>query len=96
LYKNYPDHPSLKIFNRDFNKYNYLWRDYNQYFSNVYKETTESNTSMANFAMLLNYNRSEQRLLDQLIIKSFPEVYLDHLERVTQENNRLKKSALLL
>lgn len=91
-----PDHPSLKRFKRDNMMYNLLMKDYDLYIDNVFKESVDQNSSAAIIDGVKSSNLTEQRLLEELIIKSFPQVYINHLEKLTLENPELQKSNLLM
>jgi hypothetical protein len=90
-----PDHPKLQCLNRDLKKYDYLWKDYARYYQDIFQETGDSHLALQSFQAFERFNETEKRLLDQLVIKCFPETYLKYLEDQTNKSPG-KKSALLL
>jgi len=59
-----PEHPKLQCLNRDLRKYDYLWKDYDDYYSQIFQETRDSHLALQSFQSFERYNATERRLLD--------------------------------
>lgn len=67
----------------DKNKKDYLWKDYGKYFLHIFKSVTETYSSKQTMQMYIGFNFLEKKILDSLIIKCFPEIYMQYLESIT-------------
>ena len=50
--------------NRDLRKYDYLWKDYDAYYKQIFQETRDSHLALQSFQTFERYNETERRLLD--------------------------------
>ena len=94
LQKFQPDHPKLKCFERDITKYQYLMQRSKIYDDNIFKRTMETRSASFFAEQFRRFNKAEQSLLDEVIARSYPKLYLEALNREAQK--RGKASALLL
>lgn len=81
LQKFQPDHPKLKCFERDITKYQYLMQRSKIYQDNIFKRTAEARSANYFADQYRRFNRSEQSLLDEVIARSYPKLYLEHLNK---------------
>lgn len=79
LQKFQPDHPNLKFFERDITKYQYLMKRSKVYDDNIFKKTLETRTAAFFAEQYRRFNKAEQNLLDEVIARSYPKLYLEAL-----------------
>ena len=64
------------------------------YQDNIFKKTVEARSANFFAEQHRRFNRAEQSLLDEVIARSYPKLYLEHLNKQAQKKG--KASALLL
>jgi hypothetical protein len=71
----------------DKNKKDFLWKDYGKFYVNIHKTVTESYSAKSTAMLFIGFNMVERNILDNMIIKCFPEVYLKYLETITPKED---------
>lgn len=99
LRRSLPNHPKLAVLEIDQQKYDFLWKDYDYYFKHIFLEIQRSYMAKPMFDRYMNFDCNSKKLIDQLIIKCFPDIYIKYLEVIakgSQQEDDAKKQALLL
>ena len=99
LRRSLPNHPKLAVLEIDHQKYDFLWKDYDYYFKHIFLEIQRSYMAKPMFDRYMNFDCNSKKLIDQLIIKCFPDIYIKYLEVIakgSQQEDDAKKQALLL
>ena len=68
------------------NKKEFLWRNYGNYYTNIFKQVNDSYKAKSTMQIFIGFNLAERKILDNLIIKCFPKVYLDYLETIVPKD----------
>jgi hypothetical protein len=89
-----PDHAALAAFKRDDNEYLYLMQNEDEYLANIaYHHQRSSEMEARNFEM---WTTLGVRVLDEVIIKTFPETFIAFIEKTASELKDLDRSAMLV
>jgi hypothetical protein len=73
----------MAILEIDKDRKDYLWKDYGTFYLQVMREVTGSYSSRRTMVNFMRFNMTEKKILDNLIIKCFPQTYMDYLQSIT-------------
>lgn len=93
LSNTHPEHESLESFKRDETQYQYLLEREQEYILNInyqYEQTSEKEQKF-----LKMFTKKEVKVLDELVIKCYPEAFLAFIEKTASEQKDEKASQML-
>ena len=93
MQKSNPNHPKLESFKRREEEFMYLQQFKSKFNKSITKSHRTSRKSVEN--IYHNFNQDENKLLDELIIKCFPETYIAYIQKAAQEARDRSVSEIL-